>query len=106
MTHMKSTELWRWSFGEFAMLSGLSLFIIVLFADETWYNRDISMASQPSRGSKIARLTGFGRPGPNTAYTLRESVERLFLTFTKLPVFLTCMSYGLTFAWVVGINVR
>lgn len=97
-------NLWRWSFGEFTILSALALLGICLFADETWYNRNVPEEKQPSVGSRLQRLTGIGRPKENTRYTIVESSLRLVTTLAKPPVLMVCISFGLSFAWVVGIN--
>lgn len=48
-------------------------------------------------------MTGIGRPKNTTRWTLKQAFIRIFATLAKPSIFLTCVAYICTFAWVVGI---
>ncbi|GAA5965638.1 hypothetical protein JCM21900_003044 [Sporobolomyces salmonicolor] len=88
--------------------SALLLLLIVVFADETWYDR--TLAVQPERPSGISgrffNLTGV------TAFRERKykakvfpSIMRLVEVYTKPTVIIVFFVYALSFMWAVGINV-
>ncbi|KDE07127.1 hypothetical protein MVLG_02532 [Microbotryum lychnidis-dioicae p1A1 Lamole] len=104
-SNSENIKLWHWSFGSYSMLCALAFLGVVLFVDETWYNREIPERNQPLTGGRLARMTGIGRPkGSSTRYTLYEAWYRMFAALIKPPVLAVCISFGLNFAWVVGIN--
>lgn len=71
----------------------LDLVLIVLFAEETYYNRSITVDAQPSRGSRISRLLGIWQI-KNRAYfpTAWESCKRLFSLLAK-PIVIPGLLY-------------
>ncbi|TNY20465.1 major facilitator superfamily domain-containing protein [Rhodotorula diobovata] len=88
--------------------STLVLLLVVVFADETWYDR--SLPVQPERPSgawgRVLNLTGV------TAYRERKlkpnalpSVMRLAEVFAKPVCWVIFVIYALSFMWAVGINV-
>jgi hypothetical protein len=83
------------------------LLLIVLFADETWYRRDISQDLQPARGSRLLRLVGIWRIGVHQNYFLSvwESTHRLVAVFIKPVMVPMMLYYGLSFMWAIGINI-
>ena len=76
-------KLWHSSFWMFTGVSAFALILCLLFAEETYYNRAIFASRQPAQSSRFARMTGFGRVGPSTRYTLKEATLRFFSTFVK-----------------------
>lgn len=75
----------------FAM-QALFMLTIVLFLDETWYNRDIPQEEQPHRGnsfaSRMLRITGVWQIRQRKYFmTLRQSVVRFVQALLK-PVLL------------------
>jgi nitrate/nitrite transporter NarK len=100
-----TTQEWNWAFGVYAIETALCLIAIVLFVDETYYDRRIPMASQPARGSKLMRLIGVSQW---RSRALRNSfghaMLRPWILLSKVPVALASFYYMITFAWVVGIN--
>ncbi|KAF2457508.1 major facilitator superfamily domain-containing protein [Lineolata rhizophorae] len=83
------------------------LVLIVLFADECWYRRDIPMAEQPARGNRITRLVGIWRFQVRNNYfrPIGWSVARLFIVFLKPVMIPTMCYYCFSFMWAVGINI-
>ena len=98
-----STQKWQWAFGVYSIETGLCLFAIILFLDETYYNR--KLAQQPPRGSRWKRMLGLEQRRSGLVQTsFMEAVSRPAVMITKPPVFLSTFYYLITFAWVVGIN--
>ncbi|BGP47457.1 hypothetical protein JCM10450v2_003309 [Rhodotorula kratochvilovae] len=89
-------------------LSCVVLVLIVLFADETWYDRTLPV--QPERPSGISGrvlnllgITGFRerKYKPNAI----PSIMRLVEVFAKPVMWLVFVIYALSFMWAVGINI-
>jgi len=100
-----NTQKWQWAFGLYSIMTGVCLIMIMLFADETYYDRRISMDQQPSRGSHISRMLGIAQwRSRKQRNTIGQAVQRPIIVLSKLPTFLSAFYYLLTFAWVVGIN--
>jgi hypothetical protein len=72
----------------------VGLLLIVLFADESWYRRDIAQAEQPARGSRLLRLVGIWQIRVHSGYFLpvQTSCHRLVAVFIK-PVIVPTMIY-------------
>jgi MFS family permease len=99
-----STQEWNIAFWLFFAMCSLAMVLSVLFVPETYYNRHDHAA--PSNGPRILTLIGVHQVRvhllkPNT---LTDALLRPVKVITKLPIFLICVYYLLTFAWVVGIN--
>lgn len=100
-----NTIKWQWSFGLYTIMTGFCLIFIMIFADETYYDRRIPIDAQPARGSHVSRMLGIAQwRGRRHRNTIGQALQRPFIVISKLPVFLTVVYYMLTFAWVVGIN--
>jgi hypothetical protein len=85
--------------------TGLCLILTIFFAEETYYDRRLSQAEQPSKQSRIMRLIGIEqRRTKRIRNTFFQAVMRPVLVIIKPTVLITCTYYCLTFAWVVGIN--
>ncbi|KZT37208.1 putative MFS transporter [Sistotremastrum suecicum HHB10207 ss-3] len=100
-----SRTTWRWTFWIYTIMTGLCLLAIVLFVDETYYDRKLTKEEQPERGTRVERIIGIAqwrtRHMRNSFY---DAVMRLVAVIQK-PVIAICTLYYLTtFAWVVGIN--
>ena len=92
------------------MVFGITAFdflLIILFIDETWYRRDIPVASQPSRGNRFMRLIGVWQIQHHKGYyfTLLASYHRVWAVFVKPVILPTMLYYALSFMWSVGINI-
>jgi len=85
----------------------VDLVLIVMFADESWYNRNISPAQQPARGNRIMRILGSWQIQNHKGnfMTVRRSLERLTETLFKPVIIPTMVYYLMSFMWAVGINV-
>lgn len=85
--------------------TALCLVLTILFVEETYYDRRLDTESQPARGSRIARLTGMSQwKSRHLRNSFGQAMLRPIKVLLKPTVFLSCMYYLLTFAWVVGIN--
>ncbi|KAI9810481.1 MAG: hypothetical protein M1827_006257 [Pycnora praestabilis] len=102
------TGSWR---GVFWMVFGtcvLDLILIVLFADESWYNRNLSPEQQPPRGPRLMRIIGIWQIQNHKAagfFTVLSSFNRLLSTFLKPVIIPSMLYYMMSFMWSVGINI-
>ncbi|KAK5043496.1 hypothetical protein LTR84_011938 [Exophiala bonariae] len=101
---------WRHSFGACTAFTGLAALLVLLFCQETLYDRhkpevqDPPSKSKSVVGRRLEILTGIygakvrGRP------SLCTSARRIVAVASKPYFLLLLISYGLSFAWSVGIN--
>jgi MFS family permease len=100
-----STQKWQWAFGVYTIETGLCLIAIILFVDETYYDRRIPPESQPPRGSRMMRMIGISQwRSRHLRNTFSQAMSRPFIALSKIPVAIAAFYYLITFAWVVGIN--
>ncbi|KAI7331965.1 MFS general substrate transporter [Hortaea werneckii] len=92
---------WRWVYWIYAILNYVGLLLIILFADETFFDRRLPANQQPAWRSRPLRLVGVERHG---TYNVIESCCRPFLAIFKLPVLIITVFYFLNFAWTIGVN--
>lgn len=99
------TGNWRNVFWLVFAVCCLDLVLIVLFADETWYNRTLTV--QPERGSRISRVLGTWqiRNHHGNFLTVSRAIGRLTETLFKPVVIPTMVYYAMSFMWSVGINI-
>lgn len=87
------------------MQTALALILTILFVEETYYDRRIAPADQPHHGSRIGRLTGVAQfRSRRLRNTFGQACMRPIRVILMPTVFLSCLYYIFTFAWVVGIN--
>ena len=100
------TELaWYWPFIIYTIMTAICLALVIIFVEETYYNRKIPEGHQPPRGSRLLRLIGVQqRKNRQPANTFLEAMMRPVEAITKPVIFLTNVYYLFTFAWSVGIN--
>jgi len=100
-----TTQVWNWGFWLLTIMTGLCLILIVLFVDETFYNRHIPPAERPIPKSRWKRLVGIEQwHSRKQRSTFRQAFMRPWTVLVKPTVFLSLVYYCFTFAWVVGIN--
>ncbi|KAI6808619.1 MFS general substrate transporter [Hortaea werneckii] len=92
---------WRWVYWIYAILNYVGLLLIILFADETFFDRRLPANQQPAWRSRPLRLVGVERHG---TYNMIESCCRPFVAIFKLPVLIITVFYFLNFAWTIGVN--
>lgn len=96
---------WEWPFWIYTIETGLCMTGIILFVDETYYNRKISRSEQPPRQSRILRLVGIEQwRSRKQRNTFLQAVLRPIRVVMKPTVFISVVYFLFTFAWVVGIN--
>lgn len=92
---------WRWVYWIYAVLNYVGLLLIIVFADETFFDRKLPPNQQPAWSSRPLRLVGVERHG---TYKVVESCCRPFVAIFKLPVLIITVFYFLNFAWTIGVN--
>ena len=100
-----NTQIWQWAFGIYAIETGLCLIAIILFVDETYYDRKSSQPELVPNGPRWQRMLGIQQM--RTKYiknTFKDATMRPAIIICKPVVFIAVINYMLTFAWVVGIN--
>lgn len=96
---------WRWPFWIYTIETGLCLLGIVLFLDETYYDRRIPIDKQPPHQSRLLRLVGFEQyQSRHLRNTFLQAMIRPVKVILKPTVLISTVYFCFTFAWVVGIN--
>lgn len=99
------TQIWQWAFGVYAIETGLCTIAIILFLDETYYDRKTDQPELYPNGPRWQRMLGIQQH--RTRYvknTFKDAVMRPVIIICKPVVFIATLYYMLAFAWVVGIN--
>lgn len=92
------TGQWRDPFKLCIGIVALQVLLVLLFADETWYNRAKHLDEQPKRApgflGRISRLLGVWQFQHHNKYfpTVAEGTMSFFKVIVKPPVFLICVS--------------
>ncbi|KAL8870789.1 MAG: hypothetical protein Q9174_003242, partial [Haloplaca sp. 1 TL-2023] len=95
---------WPATFWVFTGLNALC-WIMVLFADETIYNRNIPRDQQPIPKSRISRMIGIEQwKSRHQRQSFVQAIMRPIIAISKIPVLLCTIYYFLNFAWVIGVN--
>ncbi|KAJ6016196.1 hypothetical protein N7540_010787 [Penicillium herquei] len=100
-----NTQIWQWAFGVYAIETGLCLIAIILFVEETYYDRKTNQPELVPNAPRWHRMLGIQQV--RTSYiknSFKDAVMRPLVIICKPVVFLTVIFYLLMFAWVVGIN--
>lgn len=96
---------WHWPFWIYTIETGLCLIGIILFLDETYYDRRLPEEKQPPQRSRMLRLVGIEQyQSRHLRNTFLESMMRPVKVILKPTVFISTIYFLFTFAWVVGIN--
>ncbi|KAK2795185.1 hypothetical protein FQN52_006111 [Onygenales sp. PD_12] len=100
-----NTQKWQWAFGVYSIMTGLCLFLLVFFVDETYYDRKLPESQQPARGPRWKRLVGIEQwQSRHLRNSFKDACMRPIIIICKPPVFISMLAYGMTFSWVVGVN--
>lgn len=100
-----NTQIWQWAFGLYAIETGLCLLAIMIFVDETYYDRKTVQPELVPNGPRWQRMLGIQQVRSGyVRNSFKEAVMRPITIICKPVVFLTSFAYLLMFAWVVGIN--
>ncbi|KXT08942.1 hypothetical protein AC579_9529 [Pseudocercospora musae] len=104
-----TTQKWQWPFHVYTIMTTICLLAIILFGQETYYNRKLSPSSRPKRTpgihGHISRLIGLEQyKSRHLRNTFTQACSRAIIVLLKPTIFLSVMYYLFTFAWVVGIN--
>jgi MFS family permease len=101
------TGEWRNVFWLVFAICCADLTLIVLFADESWYRRDIPLEQQPDRGTRLMRLIGGWQIRHHNGYftSFLAAYWRLVAVIIKPVILPTLLYYAMSFMWAVGINI-
>ena len=103
---MLSKLAWYWPWIVYTIETGLCLLLVVLFTEETCYDRTISPNQQLPRSNRFQLLTGIAqRRAKQPSNTFLEAMMRPIKVISKPVILLTNAYYLLILAWAVGINV-
>lgn len=103
------TANWHTIFWCTVAWSAFLLCLILLFGDETYYNRSVSLEGQPRRGKghggRLLRVTGIWQIKHHSGYfaTIASSYLRLLTVFLKPIIALTMLFYATAFMWMIGL---
>jgi len=96
---------WNWAFWLATLLTGLCLIGIVIFVEETYFNRRLPEAERPIPHSRIQRLVGVEQwKTRHQRNSFLGAISRTAKAIVKPPVLLSTVYYLMIFAWTVGIN--
>ena len=102
---MLTTQPWQAAFWLYVALTGICLLLVILFMDETYYDRRVAQIPQPPKRFRIMRLVGIeqfrARHQRNSLY---EAIMRSIKVIMKPTVLISVIYYLLIFSWSVGIN--
>ncbi|OAL74087.1 hypothetical protein A7D00_2117 [Trichophyton violaceum] len=100
-----NTQIWQWAFGVYSIETGLCFIAIILFMDETYYDRKLPVDQRPVLVSRWKRLVGIEQwQSRHQRNGFKDAFMRPFIVIAKPAMLISCIVYLLTFAWVVGIN--
>lgn len=91
---LRGTNNWRAAYWMVFALGCLVMVLIVIFIDQPWYRRDISLENQPLKGGRVFRVLGVWQLRTQSGYflTLKISCHRLIAVFIK-PIIILIMIY-------------
>ncbi|KIW20475.1 hypothetical protein PV08_01050 [Exophiala spinifera] len=99
------TGNWRNVFWLIFAMNALCILLVLAFFDETWYQRDVPMEEQPTRGPRLFRVVGIWQLTHKKYFpNLWAGYRRLLAVFLCPVVLLVSVSTGITVMWVIGIN--
>lgn len=102
---MTATVSWRWPFWVYTILTGSCLIAIILFVDESYYDRSLSTEQQPAQKSRALRILGVEQwKTRRQRVRVSEALMLPIKAISKVPVLFCTLYYGVMFAWNVGIN--
>lgn len=100
-----NTQVWQWAFGLYSIETGLCLIAIILFVEETYYDRKNIQPDLIPNAPRWKRMLGTQqRRSGYMVNTPKDAIMRPITVIMKPVVFLSTIYYMLTFAWVVGVN--
>lgn len=96
---------WKWPFWIYSIMTGVALVGVILFGEETYYNRQIPAHLQPVRQSRWLRLIGIEQwRSRKSRNSFPEAIMRSFKVLGRPVVLLANFYYVCIFAWLVAIN--
>lgn len=85
-------------------MTGTCFLLVLIFFDETYYDRRLQADQQPERKSRLLRIIGVEQwRSRGLRNTFAQSLLRPVKVITKPTVFIAVLYNFFTFSWVVGI---
>lgn len=102
---MISKLAWYWPFILYTIETTVCFILVVLFVEETYYDRSIPIDERPQRGARWERLLGIAqRRTKQPSNTFFQAMMRPVTAISKPVILMTNIYYLFTFCWAVGIN--
>lgn len=96
---MAAAKPWPVPFWVYTAMTALGLVLVVLFVDETFYDRRIPTEAQPPRGTRIGRLLGVPQwQSRRLRNSFGEACMRSVRAILKPTVAISCLYYLLVSA--------
>ena len=100
-----NTQIWQWAFGIYAIMTGLCVIAMIVWVDETYYDRKTAQPDLVPNGPRWQRMIGIQQVSSGyIKNTIKDAVMRPAVILFKPVVFLSTIYFMLTFTWVIGIN--
>lgn len=102
---MISKLAWYWSFVVYTIETTICFLLVVLFVEETYYDRSFPTNQRSQRGARWERLFGIAqRRTKQPSNTFYQAMMRPVTAISKPVILITNAYYLLTFCWAVGIK--
>ncbi|OQU99449.1 hypothetical protein CLAIMM_05080 [Cladophialophora immunda] len=102
---MLTTQRWPVPYWVLSSITGLCLVLVIVFGEETYYDRRLKVEEQPAKRSRLLRLVGVEQfRSRRLRNTVRETIRRPARVLILPTVFISVIYAGITFAWQIGIN--
>ncbi|KAL9086707.1 MAG: hypothetical protein Q9165_007026 [Trypethelium subeluteriae] len=96
---------WRWSYWLYLIIVSIGALFIVLFGEETMYDRRRPASEQSPRRNRLLRVFGIEQARTIRQRSFWKAVIRPWIALEKIPVLLITTYYMLFFCWSISVNV-
>ena len=96
---------WRWSYWLYLIIVSLGALLVVLFGEETMYDRRRPQSQQFPRRYRLLRVLGIEQVRTIQQRSFWKAVIRPWVALEKIPVILITTYYMLFFCWAISVNV-
>lgn len=96
---------WRWSYWVYLILVSVGALLVVLFGEETMFDRRRSPSQQFPRRHRLLRVLGIEQFQTIQQRSFWKAVIRPWVALEKIPVLLITSYYMIFFCWSISVNV-